>query len=134
MENNQVTYTYSAAENEEIKKIRQKYEMKSEKEVTLEKIRKLDRSVNEIATAVSICTGCIGTLVFGAGFSIIMMYADKYFRAGVILGLIGLTIAVLAYPINQLVIYKRRKKISPIILELTDTLMSKNSQRTFNIS
>lgn len=127
MENKQVTYTYSTAENEEIRKIRQKYEMKSEKEVTLEKIRKLDRSVNDIATAVSICTGCIGTLVFGAGFSIIMMHADKGFWAGVILGIIGLMIAILAYPVNQFVIYKRRKKIAPIILELTDKFTNNKS-------
>ncbi len=127
MENNQVFYSYSASEYEEIKKIRQKYEQKNAKESTVEKLKKLDKSVYDIAAAVSLCTGSVGTLIFGSGLSIILLYADKYFWAGLILGLAGMLIAGLAYPVNQLVIYRRRKKIAPIILELTDKIISKNT-------
>lgn len=127
MENKQVTYSYSSYENEEIRKIRQKYEPKQEKKSVLEKVKKLDKSVNDIASAISIATGIIGTLVFGAGLSMILLVPDEKFWGGVFLGIIGIITMIAAYPVNQFAIIKRRQKIAPIILELTDSLINKNS-------
>lgn len=123
MENKQVKYSYSALENEEILKIRQKYEPKQEKKAIIEKVKKLDKSVNDIASAISIATGIIGTLIFGAGLSMILLTPDEHFISGVILGVLGILVMIAAYPVNQFVIIRRRKKIAPIIIELTDQIL-----------
>lgn len=123
MENKQVTYSYSSYENDEIRKIRQKYEPKQEKKTIVEKVKKLDKSVNDIASAVSIATGIIGTLIFGAGLSMILLVPDEKFLTGLILGILGIIVIISAYPVNQIVIIKRRKKIAPKIIELTDQIL-----------
>ena len=123
MENKQVKYSYSALENEEILKIRQKYDPKQEKKAIIDKVKKLDKSVNDIASAISIATGIIGTLIFGAGLSMILLTPDEYFISGVIFGVLGILVMIAAYPVNQFAIIRRRKKIAPIIIELTDQIL-----------
>ena len=123
MENKQVKYSYSALENEEILKIRQKYEPKQEKKAIIEKVKKLDKSVYDIAAAISIATGIIGTLIFGAGLSMILLTPDEHFISGVILGVFGILVMIAAYPVNQFAIIRRRKKIAPLIIKLTDQIL-----------
>ncbi len=125
MENKQVTYSYSSYENDEIRKIREKYEPKKEKKTVLEEVKKLDKRVTDIASAISIATGIIGTLIFGAGLSMILLTPDKNIIIGIIVGIIGIITMIVAYPVNQIAIEKRRKKIAPRILELTDSLINK---------
>lgn len=123
MENKQVKYSYSALENEEILKIRQKYEPKQEKKAIIEKVKMLDKSVYDIAAAISIATGIIGTLIFGAGLSMILLTPDEHFISGVILGVFGILVMIAAYPVNQFAIIRRRKKIAPLIIKLTDQIL-----------
>lgn len=121
------TYSYSAAENEEVRKIREKYEPhpKSKQLSKMDQLRKLDRSATDLATMISIILGVIGTLILGTGLSIILVETNQHFTLGVIIGIIGIIIASLAYPAYQVVLEKRRKKIAPKIIELTDELMKK---------
>lgn len=121
------TYSYSAAENEEIKKIREKYEPhpKSKQLSKMDQLRKLDKSTHEIATMVSILIGVCGTLLLGMGLSMVLIETSEQFALGVVIGIIGIVIASLAYPAYQFVLEKRRKKIAPQIIKLTDELMNK---------
>ena len=74
MENNDknvsFSYIYSADEQEEIRKIRKKYEFQEED--SMSRIRKLDNSVTQKATAISLVFGIIGALIMGSGMSFIM--------------------------------------------------------------
>ena len=56
-------YTYSAKEQEEIKKIRQKYELREEDGMS--KLRKLDGKASKKASVVALILGIIGALVLG---------------------------------------------------------------------
>ena len=122
-------YRYSAKEQEEIKKIRQKYETQEEDGMT--KLRKLDAKVSEKATIASLVLGIIGALVLGSGMSIIMTDFGAILGitglaaliVGIILGLIGIVLVVLAYPVYSKVLKKEREKIAPEILRLTEELM-----------
>ena len=62
MENNKdgFNYTYSAKEQEEIKAIREKYFPAEESEDKMAQLRRLDRSVTQKATVVSLIFGTIG--------------------------------------------------------------------------
>ena len=124
MENNEkksFNYTYSAKEQEEIKNIRKKYI--PQKEDNIQKLRRLDASVHNKATTLSLIIGIIGALVMGSGMSLCMVWEDDWFIQGIIIGVIGIFISCLAYPVYNITLKKEREKIAPEIIRLTDELM-----------
>ena len=122
MENKETfNYTYSAKEQEELKKIRQKYMPKEADK--MEQLRSLDRSVTKKGTTVSLIVGIIGALILGLGMCCTMVWADQWFIPGVVIGLAGLVVVGTAYPLYLHVTKKERAKIAPEILRLTDELM-----------
>lgn len=120
--NNEVfEYTYSAAMQEEVKKIREKYISAPKEEDKLETLRRLDASVTKKGTILSLIFGILGTLIFGTGMCCCLVW--NLFFVGVIVGLIGLVGVSLAYPAYSYVTKKEREKIAPQILRLTEELM-----------
>lgn len=115
------SYTYSAKEQDEVKRIREKYTEKGEDK--LELLRRLDRSVTEKASVVSLIVGVIGTLLLGVGMCCTLVWAESFFILGVIVGIIGIIVLAFAYPIYSTIIKKEREKIAPEILKLTDELL-----------
>ena len=66
-------YTYSSAEQAEVRRIREKYSPKEIKEEdALTRLRRLDAEVTNKASAVSLVFGVIGILILGLGMSLIM--------------------------------------------------------------
>lgn len=115
------TYSYSAEENKEIKRIREKYSEPDEREAKLEQLRRLDASVHNKAAVLSLTVGIIGALILGFGMSCILVY--DWFAAGIAVGIVGLIITIIAYPIYKIKAEKLHKEVSPVILKLTDELM-----------
>ena len=66
------TYTYSAKEQAELKRIRDKYTAPTEVEDKMARLRRLDASVTNTAQAVALVFGVIGTLILGFGMSLVM--------------------------------------------------------------
>ncbi|MBE6614491.1 MAG: DUF2244 domain-containing protein [Ruminococcaceae bacterium] len=114
-------YTYSAKEQEELKRIRQKYAPQEEDK--MEMLRRLDRSVTERGTVISILLGVMGTLIMGLGMSLAMVWQGVWFIPGILIGLAGIGILAAAYPVYNRVTRKERERIAPEILRLTDELM-----------
>lgn len=122
-------YTYSAKEQEEIKKIRQKYQVPVEDGMT--KLRKLDADTSRKATMISIVLGTVGALLMGSGMSLIMtdlgvilgITGITSMVAGIMIGLPGILLVAAAYPVYSKVLKKEREKIAPEILRLTEELM-----------
>lgn len=119
---NKFTYTYSAAETEEIKNIRNKYAPKEQQLSTLEQLRRLDQKVERPGTIAALVIGIIGTLIFGTGMCCVLVWAENLFFAGIVVGIIGLIIAGTAYPVYLKVTQKQKDKIAPIILKLTEDI------------
>lgn len=120
-ENNSFEYNYSAKEQKEIKKIRAKYISEETDEDKMEKLRRLDSDVTNMATMISLVIGIVGTLIFGLGLCCILEW--DYFIPGLFIGPIGLIGVLQAYPIYRRVTKKMREKIAPEIIRLTDELM-----------
>ena len=120
-ENETFSYTYSAKEQEEIKKIRQKYISKEADK--MDQLRKLDRSVTVKGTTYSLIVGILGTMLLGIGMCCAMVWMGKWFIPGIIIGLLGIAILSFAYPLYLRITRKEREKIAPEILRLTDELM-----------
>lgn len=122
-------YTYSAKEQNEIENIRKKYAAPEEDK--MERLRRLDASVTGKATMTALIPGIIGTLFLGIGMSLSMsdlsgMLGFSQSMAlfiGIMIGLIGIVLICLAYPLYNRVIKKERAKIAPEILKLTEELM-----------
>lgn len=114
-------YSYSAKEQEEIRKIREKYMPKEENR--LEQLRRLDQSVAKSGAVAAITLGIISTLVLGVGMCCVMVWA--LFVQGIVIGVAGLTGIILAYPIYNRITKKRRKELTPEIIRLTDELSNK---------
>ena len=136
MENNNqeksgFTYTYSAKEQAELKRIRDKYTKPTEVEDKMARLRRLDASVTNTAQAVALVFGVIGTLILGLGMSLIMtdlakalgISGDAVMVIGIIVGIVGGTIASLAYPVYHVIVTAKRRKLAPEIIRLTDELM-----------
>lgn len=121
MENNEnFTYSYSASRQEEINAIREKYLPKTENK--MDQLRKLDQSVTKKGTMISIIVGIIGALLLGVGMCCTMVWADKFFVLGIIVGVIGIAIISAAYPIYNKITKREKEKIAPLIIKLTDEL------------
>ena len=127
--NNGFNYTYSAKEQEEIKKIRQKYQKPEEDGMT--KLRRLDAQATSKATMISLIVGIIGALIMGTGMSLVMtdlaavlgMADIVNMVVGIVFGLAGLILVITAYPVYNKILKKEREKIAPEIIRLTDELM-----------
>ena len=130
-QNEGFSYTYSAREQAEIRRIREKYTESKPKEDQMERLRRLDGRVTKKAQTVALILGIAGALILGFGMSLIMtelgqilgVYRTLAVPLGIGIGVIGGGLAGLAYPIYQLVIKRERQKIAPEILKLTDELM-----------
>lgn len=113
-------FTYSAKEQDEIKKIRQKYIPEENK---MEQLRRLDKNVTKKGTMYSIIIGVIGSLLLGAGMSCTMVFDKIWFIPGIIVGVIGIALVIAAYPVYNHITQKEREKIAPEIIRLTDELI-----------
>ncbi len=113
-------YTYSATQQDEVQKIREKY---LPKEVTkLDQLRALDAGVTKRGMAVSLVHGILYTLLLGLGMSCCMVWAGKLFLPGVVIGCIGLIGVSVTYPIYNQIVKMDREKIAPEILRLTEEI------------
>ena len=125
------SYTYSAKEQAEIQKIRDKYEKPTAEEDKMTQLRRLDASVHSKATAVALVLGIIGALIMGCGMSLIMTDigailgapSDLAMLIGVPIGIVGMVLVCLAYPVYNRTVKKEREKIAPEIIRLADELM-----------
>lgn len=119
-------YSYSAKQQEEIEAIKKKYMPKSEadqKAGKMQELRRLDQQVELAATICAIIVGAIGTLVFGTGMSLIMAFETPMYLPGIIAGVIGIAGIAAALPVYRIVLKKKREKIAPKILALTEELL-----------
>ena len=103
------TYTYSASENEEVKKIREKYSIQNKPKSSskIDQLRKLDQRVHLFATMVALIVGLSGTMMLGAGLSLVLVEKYNNFTLGVIIGVVGIIIIALANPVYMVVLEKR---------------------------
>lgn len=118
---NSFEYTYSAPQQAEIKRIRQKYLPKEENK--MEQLRRLDRMATEKGTVVSLIVGILGLLILGGGMSCALVWSDTMMIPGIILGVIGIAAVSAAYPLYNHITKTERKKIAPEIIRLTDELL-----------
>lgn len=126
MERPSFEYTYSAAQRKEIERIRSEYLTTTPEASALEELKRLDKATRRPGMIVSIIMGIVGTLVMGGGMSIVMVAETQYMPVGILLGIVGIIIALLAFPADRLITKRQRQKNAPSIVALSDRLLDKS--------
>ncbi len=120
-QNHSFEYTYSAPQQEEVRKIREKYLPREEDK--MERLRRLDRSAAQKGTVWSLVLGILGALVMGTGMSMCLVWGDALLFPGILVGIIGIGAVAAAYPVYARITRREREKLAPEILRLTEELM-----------
>lgn len=125
-QNENFSYTYSAQQQKEVEAIRKKYLPKEENK--MEQLRKLHAVPTQKAQSAALAIGIIGTLILGTGMSLAMTQlgaalGNLSMVLGVAVGIAGMVLVALAYPVYNRVLKKQREKIAPEILRLSDELL-----------
>ncbi len=127
MENKEgFSFTYSAQQQKEVEAIRNKYLPKEADK--MEQLRKLHAIPTQKAQATAIAVGVIGALIMGTGMSFAMTDLGAGLGSfamvlGILVGIVGMVLVALAYPIYNRVLKKERQRIAPEILRLTEELL-----------
>lgn len=105
-----------------------------EKQVSeLDELRELDARVKRPANVFAYVFGSIAAIIMGCGMSLIMtdigdiIGISDPLLPGMIIGVVGLIMAVINYPIYNGILAARKKKFAPRIIELSEKLMGKNN-------
>lgn len=106
-----------------VEQIRTKY---SEKEYTqLDKLKALDKKVSKPAIIFAYIFGTFSSLVLGTGMSFAMKVIGDSMAMGIVIGLVGILMAVINYPIYKKILASRRKKYADEVMKLSDELLNK---------
>ena len=111
-----------------VQKIRTQY---TEKEHTgLDDLRELDKKVKRPANVFSYIFGSIGAIVMGAGMSLVMTDIAEQIGLGIdpvlpgiLIGIAGMFMAIINYPIYKGILGARRQKYADKIIALSDKIM-----------
>ena len=121
MENNTLSYNYSAARNKEVESIRRKY--MPHEESKLERLKKLDLRVQMAGTIESLCFGIVGALVFGLGMCFFLDVFAGVTWLTALLMIVGTLLMIPAYPIYRKIAQKTKAELTPEILRLSEEII-----------
>lgn len=115
-------FTYSAKQQREIEKIRNKYLPKEENKI--EQLIRLDKQTKRPGTIISIVVGILGSLILGVGMCCVLVWNSsmEVFITGIIIGVVGMVVAGFAYPTYKKITKKEREKVADQILALSKEL------------
>lgn len=113
-----------------VQKIRTQY---TERENTqLDALKALDKKVKKPANVFAVVFGSISAVVMGSGMSLVMtdigsiIGIESPMFPGIIIGVIGLVMALLTYPMYKKILNSRKKKYASEIIKLSDSIMNEN--------
>ena len=111
-----------------VQKIRTQYTEK--KHTNLDQLKALDAKVKRPANVFAYVFGSISAIVMGGGMSLVMTDIAEIVGIanpmlyGIIIGVVGMGMAFINYPIYKGILNARRKKYAGRIIELSDKIMS----------
>lgn len=122
------TYVFSARQQEEVRKIYQRYALPREskpspsaEEQKLERLHRLDRSVFRLGILAALLHGCLGAAIHGAG--IVLSQNTARFVPGMIIAVVGIVLFLFSFRVYSHIARKQRRKVEPEILRLCQELM-----------
>ena len=115
-----------------VEKIRTKYVEK--KDSSLDELRKLDKKVKTPAEVFAYIFGSISALIMGAGMSLVMTDVASLLGLGdmtvpgIAVGVVGMVLAIVNYPIYKGILNSRKKKYSEQVIALSNKILSEEEK------
>lgn len=110
-----------------VQKIRTQYTEKEHSQ--LDALKELDKKVKKPANAFAYVFGAIGAIIMGGGMSLVMtdigatLGIENTMVIGIAVGIVGMFMAIINYPIFKKFLASRRKKYADEIIKLSDNIM-----------
>lgn len=110
-----------------VQKIRTQYTEKKSNE--LDALRELDAKVKRPANVFAYTFGSISAIIMGSGMSLVMtdigttVGVNNPMIPGIVIGVAGMLMAIVNYPIYKGILASRRKKYADKIIALSDKIM-----------
>ena len=110
-----------------VQKIRTQYTEKQHTE--LDELKALDTKVKKPANLFAYIFGSVSAMIMGAGMSLVMTDIGAVIGLanpmipGIAVGIVGMGMALLTYPIYKKLLSARKKKYAPEILKLSEKIM-----------
>ena len=104
-------------------KLHTEYSEKQSSEV--DKLCALDKKVKLPANIFAYIFGVIGALVLGTGMCLAMKVIGNAMAVGIVIGVVGIAMVSVTYPIYKMILKSRKSKYSKEILELSEKIMNK---------
>jgi orotate phosphoribosyltransferase-like protein len=114
-----------------VQKIRTQYMEKNSSEKNLDLLRELDAEVKRPANVFGYVFGSISAIIMGAGMSLVMtdigavIGITSALVPGIAIGVVGLGMALITYPMYKGILNSRKKKYGAEILKLSDKIINK---------
>lgn len=111
-----------------VQKIRTQYTEKEHSQ--LDALKALDAKVRRPAGIFAYIFGSVGAIIMGSGMSLVMSDIGSTLGManpmvpGIVIGVIGMLMAVINYPIYKNILASRRKKYAGEIMKLSDEIMA----------
>ena len=112
-----------------VQKIRTQYMEKDSSEKNLDLLRELDAEVKHPANVFGYVFGSISAIIMGSGMSLVMtdigqqLGISNPMPLGIVVGVIGMFMAIINYPIYKSILSSRKEKYADRILSLSEKLM-----------
>ena len=110
-----------------VEKIRSQYTQAQYTE--LDALKALDARIKKPARIFGYTYGSVGAIVMGTGMSLVMtdigtmLGMTETLIPGIVVGIVGLVIALTTYPIYKKILNSRKKKYAAQIMELSERAM-----------
>ena len=110
-----------------VQKIRTQYTEK--RSTALDELKALDARVKRPANVFAYVFGSIAAIVMGSGMSLVMtdlgttLGLAASMPVGIVIGVVGLAMALLTYPIHKRLLASRRQKYADEIIALSDSII-----------
>ena len=110
-----------------VQKIRTQYTEKQHTE--LDELKALDAKVKKPANVFAYIYGSVSAVIMGTGMSLVMTEIGEIIGLasamipGIVIGIVGMGMALSTYPIYKKMLSARKKKYAPEILKLSEKIM-----------
>ena len=110
-----------------VQKIRTQYTEKQHTE--LDELKALDAKVKKPANVFAYTYGSVSAIIMGTGMSLVMTEIGEVIGLasamvpGIVIGVVGMSMALSTYPIYKKMLNDRKKKYAPEILKLSEKIM-----------
>lgn len=122
------TYTYSAEEKDEARRILAAYAPDAEapdEESSMAQLRALDRATRRPGKMAGWILGTVGVLVMGGGMSMTLTRPtiDAVSVWGIVIGVVGIVLVILAYPLCNRITRRMRERNAPKVRALAERML-----------